>query len=350
MQGGDGVGRVQWVVWAFLSALLFGGTTLAQPPAGTPRTPEWIACTGPGSGPPVTVIPACTTQIEAPGQTKPLMAVAFMYRGNANLALGNLAQAIADYDSALRLNPNYAKAHNNRGYAYAKLGRYEEALASYNRALAIDVTYTQAYLNRGGAYFQLGQNGRAIEDYTTVLGMDPSNAQARFNRGVANYRSHRFGDAIYDYDKVLVLTPGDKDAVANRALAVQAQNKAMAAAQAERDRAREADTAAAINLLAQALGGRGDAPPQPARAAPPAAAPAQLFGSYSGGSTGSGGNPASGVCTLGPGYCASVCECRTHPDKDRYRLCPRFEAAYSASRDNRELENKVCSGSLPKDL
>ena len=35
--------------------------------------------------------------------------------------------AIYDYDEAIRLDPEYAKAYNNRGLTYQSLGKVEEA-------------------------------------------------------------------------------------------------------------------------------------------------------------------------------------------------------------------------------
>ncbi|MBL8146328.1 MAG: tetratricopeptide repeat protein, partial [Anaerolineae bacterium] len=44
-------------------------------------------------------------------------------------ALQRVDEALADYDRAIDLNPEYAEAYNNRGNVYAALRRYDEALA-----------------------------------------------------------------------------------------------------------------------------------------------------------------------------------------------------------------------------
>ena len=48
-----------------------------------------------------------------------------------------MTKALASYDRAIALRPDYADAHNNRGQVLRELMRYDEALASYDRALAI---------------------------------------------------------------------------------------------------------------------------------------------------------------------------------------------------------------------
>ena len=43
-------------------------------------------------------------------------------------------EAIAAYDQAIRLNPNYADAYNNKGLALDQFGRKREAQQAYEKA------------------------------------------------------------------------------------------------------------------------------------------------------------------------------------------------------------------------
>jgi tetratricopeptide (TPR) repeat protein len=43
--------------------------------------------------------------------------------GNALAGQGKLADAIAAYQTAIRINPNYADAHYNLGLAFKKQGK-----------------------------------------------------------------------------------------------------------------------------------------------------------------------------------------------------------------------------------
>ena len=47
------------------------------------------------------------------------------------------ADAIADYDEAIRLKPNDAGAYLNRGIAKQKQGQYEAAIADYDEAIRL---------------------------------------------------------------------------------------------------------------------------------------------------------------------------------------------------------------------
>src|SRR5262249_2420249 len=62
-------------------------------------------------------------------------------RGNALSNLKRHEGALASYDKAIALKPDYAEAHNNRGNALRDLNRHEEALASYDKAIVLKPDY-----------------------------------------------------------------------------------------------------------------------------------------------------------------------------------------------------------------
>ena len=57
----------------------------------------------------------------------------------------------ADYDEAIRLQPDYPEAYYNRGNAKSKLGRLEDAIADYDEATRRRPDFPEAYKNRGAA-------------------------------------------------------------------------------------------------------------------------------------------------------------------------------------------------------
>ena len=66
--------------------------------------------------------------------------------------------AIDNYTSAIKINPDYAKAYNNRGSAYANLENYKAAIADYTSAIRINPDFASAYKNRGLAKKNTGQS------------------------------------------------------------------------------------------------------------------------------------------------------------------------------------------------
>ena len=55
---------------------------------------------------------------------------------------GRADESLVFYNEAIRLEPGFARAYHNLGYAYQHLGQLEEALANYDKALerAVDPT------------------------------------------------------------------------------------------------------------------------------------------------------------------------------------------------------------------
>ena len=55
--------------------------------------------------------------------------------------IGKIQEAIGQYEQALRIKPDYAKAHNNLGVALSRLGKTQEAIGQYEQALRIEPDY-----------------------------------------------------------------------------------------------------------------------------------------------------------------------------------------------------------------
>ena len=66
-----------------------------------------------------------------------ISAETYFRRGNAKYESGLYRSAIANYDSAIQVKPNYAKAYYNRGKAKNSLGRTEEAKQDFQTALKL---------------------------------------------------------------------------------------------------------------------------------------------------------------------------------------------------------------------
>ena len=62
----------------------------------------------------------------ADAETRDQLARAYVSRGNAQRSAGQLREAIADYQRALRLDPDNAEAQNNAAAATAQLGGEQE--------------------------------------------------------------------------------------------------------------------------------------------------------------------------------------------------------------------------------
>jgi tetratricopeptide (TPR) repeat protein len=93
--------------------------------------------------------------------------------GNALLKKGELDQAITQFQSALQINPYFARTYYNLGNAFRKEGRLDAAIAYYQKALQLEPDYTEACYNLGNAFLQTGRTVEAISYYQKTVLINP---------------------------------------------------------------------------------------------------------------------------------------------------------------------------------
>lgn len=148
---------------------------------------------------------------------------AYLHRGYARKALGDIDGAIADYGQALRMNPRWAEAFVCRGTARQAKGDFKGAIADCSAALEIDPRLAMAFNNRGDARYAQGDFTAAISDFDAALKIDPRYAEALNNRGNARYAKGDFDGAIEDCTAALKINPRFAEAFCFRGVARQAQ-------------------------------------------------------------------------------------------------------------------------------
>jgi len=86
--------------------------------------------------------------------------------GNLLKAAGDLKYAKAAYETALRIDPNFAAGHYNLGMTFKALGLLNEAIASYQQAIKLNPNYAEAYQNLGVVLLKLGN----VQDSLSAFG------------------------------------------------------------------------------------------------------------------------------------------------------------------------------------
>ena len=115
------------------------------------------------------------------------------------------------YDKTIALKHSGADAYkDNRGYAYMKLKSYEPkvAIADYDRAIGLNPEYASAYFYRGSSYERLNEYVKAFEDYDKVIDLNPYpafTAVAYFKRAVLYGTFREYGKAAADLEQAEAL-------------------------------------------------------------------------------------------------------------------------------------------------
>lgn len=142
----------------------------------------------------------------------------YQNRGQVYSQIKQLDLAIADYDQAIRIDPNHVVAFYNRGVAYGKLKQLDRAIADYDQVIRLDPNFVNAYINRGNIYNTLKQPDRALVDFNKVISLDPKNALAYNNRGLSYKALKQLNLAMADYTQAIYFDPNDGSAYNNRGI------------------------------------------------------------------------------------------------------------------------------------
>ncbi len=133
----------------------------------------------------------------------------------------NHRQAIEDFTRAINLQPDYAGAYAWRGFTYCKQGDEQKAFADFDSAIKINPENFLPY-NLLDITYGLNENfvGKVIDYLTKIIGANPQNSQAYFHRGKAYFKRGELDNAIADYDKSIELNPDNAEVYGNRGLAL----------------------------------------------------------------------------------------------------------------------------------
>lgn len=138
----------------------------------------------------------------------------YVQRGDDYIKQGDYPQGIAEYEEAIRRNPEEFAAFHQRGVAYSSLGMHEQALEDFNEAIRLNPKHScwpspscdwpsgpsrslwkggperlaASHSGRGLAYSDLGQYDLALLDFDEAIRLDPKLAEAYSGRSVV-YRA-----------------------------------------------------------------------------------------------------------------------------------------------------------------
>jgi len=118
-------------------------------------------------------------------------------RGVAFAKIDMHSEAISDFETAIRIDPNFYQAYNNRGLVYQRMGLTRLALNDFSKAIDILNSYYTPYINRARLWQQIGDHDNdSIHDLDTAIELDHNNSIAYFERGLIAQKHRKHGAAI----------------------------------------------------------------------------------------------------------------------------------------------------------
>jgi tetratricopeptide (TPR) repeat protein len=117
--------------------------------------------------------------------------------------------AIKDLALVIRINPNYDKVPHSRaflkrGYAHLRLNNNQGAIQDYNQAIYLQPQDAKAYVYRGLMRANKYQEyAGALEDFTAAVARNRHDAAAHYHRGLVLYKLGRYQEAVDNYNIAL---------------------------------------------------------------------------------------------------------------------------------------------------
>jgi tetratricopeptide (TPR) repeat protein/S1-C subfamily serine protease len=134
----------------------------------------------------------------------------YTLRGLIKLILGDKQGAMADCNTAIKLNPGLYINYFTRATVKNIQGDKQAAFTDYNQTIKLKPNYAPAYIGRGGIKFDLqGDIPGAIADYSEAIKIEPSNYEARTRRAAGRILQQDLKGAIDDCDRAIEFNRND---------------------------------------------------------------------------------------------------------------------------------------------
>lgn len=150
-----------------------------------------------------------------PKKDKEYTGRAYASRAHLYAIAGDTITALADFDKAIRINPDDEDVQEALGQMLYELKRYDEADNAYRRIIAINPTSVMGYMGLGRDAYAVGNYEAAIRQYDNVIKMYDDYSSGYAFRAESYLKLGKYLEAINDITKSLSI---DNDAKAHHYL------------------------------------------------------------------------------------------------------------------------------------
>ncbi|WP_329121247.1 tetratricopeptide repeat protein [Streptomyces sp. NBC_01465] len=140
-------------------------------------------------------------EFDTEGRTTALLVRARDFRED-----GAYARALRDYEAALALTPDSARAFGGRGVSRKMTKDFEGALADLDRSLELE-DYSGFLAQRGELHWICGRNEEAVADLDRAFAADPEEGWVLAMRGMAAAAAGRIQEGLADLDRAVEQWP-----------------------------------------------------------------------------------------------------------------------------------------------
>jgi len=120
---------------------------------------------------------------------------------------------IALWTDTVHKSPNKARPYFGLGTAYKEKGYTDRAIENYETAIRLKPDYVDAYNNMGLDLLAKGETERAVHCFEKAVLLKPLRADSYYNLGLAMSYKGMYKEAIYYFETALRLMPEYKEAL-----------------------------------------------------------------------------------------------------------------------------------------
>jgi tetratricopeptide (TPR) repeat protein len=149
-------------------------------------------------------------------ELRPDYAWAYERLGSAQCVKANWEQVVSACRHATQLDYSVVPAHFSLGYALQNQGKYAEAIAAYNKVIELNPNYPFAYFNLGGALRRVGKLDEAVAAYRKAGDVQPDYPWIQNELGDTLRRQGKWDESLAALRKAEQLAPKHPVILKNR--------------------------------------------------------------------------------------------------------------------------------------
>lgn len=150
---------------------------------------------------------------------------AYNNRGDYYYQQKEYEKAAADFNAALKLYPDYARAYRNLGKVERDCGRQAAAIEALSRAISLLPDEADAYVVRGDLYYKAGLYDKALADAEKALSLENNHPSACVNISAALNALGKCSESLAASSRALALYPDNAEIWYNRGNTYRITNK-----------------------------------------------------------------------------------------------------------------------------
>ena len=128
-------------------------------------------------------------------------------QGLGYLSRDDYAKAVAFFEKAVGIDPNYAEAWYQVGYCYGMLSRHKESLEASKKAAQLRPRWSETYINIGASSYALKNYEEAADAYRQATKLNPYKAEIQYSLGLSLNKLGRTDEEILAYKRAIALKP-----------------------------------------------------------------------------------------------------------------------------------------------